>query len=215
MSVKWIVCGAMAAMVVGSVSAANGAVVLIDSQTRNGSFETGTTTSWAAGTGLGISVSSAASPGASDGTYYLVGTEASTADKSTVEGRADSRNIAVDLSAGNSFSLSLDARAAASDGFTQLIVATYFPVDGTSPAVINQSLSTTWEHFSTTFSAPANSTKFDIRIAFRKTNSTNGTAYTAYLDNVQLTQVPEPAVAGLVLPALIGVLARRRRRRIA
>jgi hypothetical protein len=57
-----------------------------------------------------------------------------------------------------------------------------------------------------------NSAGVTFRIIFSKNQSLNGVLHTAYLDNVVLTQIPEPTVLGLlgVGGALLGATRRRR-----
>lgn len=191
-------------------------VILVDPTTRNGSFESGTT-SWSTGQGLSLTTSTVNPPGPTQGIAYGIVDKASVSNGSTVNGRLQTQNIPVDLiTNGTEFSFSVDIRAADVDGFGNFGITAGF---GTGPGFVGQLiesdlLTTDYVTYSGTYSAPNDSfTSHSLRFQFTRGLSTSGTTYEAYIDNLVVTQLPEPASASaLGLGGLMLLLMRRSRK---
>ena len=73
-------------------------------------------------------------------------------------------------------------------------------------------LTSSWTTISGSFTAPANVDHFEIEFDCT-TGAATGSAEAIFVDNVSLTQVPEPATLSLAAMGLLGVWALRRNRK--
>gem|GEM_PF-1590322 len=185
-------------LIIGSAEADT---VLIDNSSRNGGFESGTATPWG---GVSVVLDSSF---AHTGDYY--GQASGT--------RGDVfQFLPVSNADGHDFSFSFWARIPAADGFTSLSVSlsdTGFSNNATVTPLMEPSLSSAeWRFFSYSLSTPSgwnDSGNSKISIAFP---NSPGTRF-AYLDDVTLTQVPEPSSVVLILSALAASMGLSRGRR--
>lgn len=176
-----------------------GAITLIGSSVRNGSFESGVASPW----GMGprdsvVQDATFASHGEWYATLSQVASSIFTNLLTTVRSEAW-QFIPVNPSDGPIFLLSFDARAG-SPGYDQV----YGSVEGASRTVVASPLlrADDWVRYEFRFAfSPAemqSRTTIRLSILFYNTNGIVGTTYTGYLDNVVLQQIPEPVVSALL-----------------
>lgn len=207
------------------VFSAQAQIVLVDPTTRNGSFESGTS-GWITADGNALTTSTVNPPGPTQGLEYAVMalTAPNTAPGSDGS-RYDLRNIGFDINDGTDFTISFDIQTAAVNGFDLLSLQAVFDGPSVGPQVVvntpNISSFTgsyttlTYEYDATTFANPASEyNTVDLRFIPLAIGTTMGDTYTAYLDNVVFSQVPEPSSLGLLgLAGLCAVGYRSRKGR--
>jgi len=199
----------LAGLLIGnSVSAAN--LIL------NPGFENGTNLVWSV---LGASGSSAyvtlhsgangpSAPGTFDAYMYNVIPAANLAlQQSTALGDA------VPGLVNYSFDLKVDSSLAGGVVFIHLwdINATGGVIDS-GPGLLGPYFNTGWQTYTGSWTAPANVNHFEIEIDCT-TGATVGSTEAIEVDNVSLTQVPEPATLSLAALSLLGVWTLRRSRK--
>ncbi|HBG26507.1 MAG: hypothetical protein A2Y10_00925 [Planctomycetes bacterium GWF2_41_51] len=189
------------------------AVILIDQNTRNGSFETGQWDPWGSGNALVNDVSFA-----SNGSYY--------AKLETITGRdgIGQRNFSIDKNAGPIFAFSVDVRNGINP-FDKLDISVsgrtyngeYIYGVEYNRFEIPAEASNTWVTITgtETFNV-ADWQELDINtlvfsIGFSKTNWVSGELLQGFLDNIVLTQIPEPASCLIMTISGLCVILRRRK----
>lgn len=188
------------------------AAILIDSTTRNGSFETGSPDPWAGG----IAVQDPNFASASS--WYGLFEDANS---------PTARSLAFQFfpigpeNAGSTFKTSFDARTSASGAFDNVHGYLFgTQADGTPVSSENVEFptlsSTSWGNFQADFHLPATwdgTGQLSLQLLFHTSRAVPGVTYVGFLDNVVLEQVPEPTATtmlSLVALAICGYgLARR------
>ena len=201
------VSAAALALVAGQVSAGN--LVL------NPGFETGNTTDWLV---LGASDSSAyvnvqagngpSAPGSYDAYMYNVIPAANLAlQQSTALGDANPGTV--------TYSLDLKVDSSLNGGvvFIHLwdINSTGGVIDQ-GPGLQGPYFNTSWQTYTGSWVAPANVNHFEVEIDCT-TGAASGSTEAIEVDNVSLTQVPEPSTVTLVGLGLVGAVLGLRKRR--
>ncbi|MEX0653445.1 MAG: carbohydrate binding domain-containing protein [Phycisphaeraceae bacterium] len=204
-------------MAAGMVVPAQAATVVIDSSTRNGSFETGDTSDWSLINMFGGDDSTATviSDGtAPDGDYHL--------ELYKLGGNAPTiqiyhHNIAFDPSNGDEFTLSFDA-AMAEVGYDR--IRAELKANGTNQIIQMvpgwAALDTEWANYSGsgTIDNIELVTSLEVKIVVESNSPTSSdVGYTSYLDNLVVTQTPEPATLGLLGLGALLTFGRRANRR--
>ncbi len=181
----------------------------------NPGFETGDTTGWSV---LGASDGSAyvnvqpangpSAPGLYDAYMYNVIPAANLAlQQSTALGDASPGLV------NYSFDLKVDSSLNGGVVFIHLwdINATGGVIDS-GPGLLGPYFNTGWQTYTGSWTAPANVDHFEIEFDCT-TGAASGSAEAIEVDNVSLTQVPEPATVSLAAMGLLGVWALRRSRK--
>ncbi|MBN9691256.1 MAG: hypothetical protein J0M24_13555 [Verrucomicrobia bacterium] len=187
---------------------------LIDATLRNGSFESGVSAPW-----LGDVVATQDSSFASQGSWY--GTLQSSPPGSA---RAIAfQFLTASPTEGRSFLATFDARVAGI-GFDSLSVDFFsrssegvITSASEVPLVFPALSSSEWRTYQVGYQLPeswSGSGEISLQILFSKSDAFSGVTYVGYLDNVTLTQIPEPSTKTLLgfagLVALGGLSFRKR-----
>ena len=186
------------ALLAGRTGFAQGSITLIGPSVRNGSFEDGVAPPW-----QGVQVVNDPAFAAAGDWYALVGANAV---NTSVRASAVDQGLAASPINGFTFVLTFEARNG-TPGFGSISATLYGQnTDGTfvSPSVTlisSPPLSNSdWMQYQTVYQFSEiwdSSRNLVVAFDFNRQGSVIGTTYSAYLDNIVLTQVPEPSSAGL------------------
>jgi len=176
-----------------------GAVILIDSNTRNGFFDTGDVSPWSGRPDIGE-----ISPAPQSGDYYGVLSAMRPSGIGTV--RAEIWNIfPLSLSSGNQISVSLYARIPGALAFDTLSVRIWdtsfvsYLLTILDSGLLND---TNWTYFNYTVTLPesfndAGNSRLVIGMSYG--SGLPSTSYSGFIDSVSVQQIPEPNTGALML----------------
>jgi len=179
------------------------AAILIDSTTRNGSFESGSISPWASG--IAVEDPTFASAGSWYGVFQ-------NANSPTARSLAFQGFAIGPENAGSTFKTSFDARTSASGAFDNVDAYLFgSQADGTTVSsevvhILNLP-STSWINYQTDLHLPPTwdgTGQLSLQLLFHTSRAVPGVTYVGYLDNVVLEQVPEPS-ATMMLCLAVGI----------
>jgi len=184
-------------LIISAALPALGQGILIDSITRNGSFEAGVLAPWGSGHDVQVLQDAVF---ASDGDYYA------SFQSSSVRPVLAGQTLLPNPGDGLLFLLSFDARL----GTPGLDVVSPSlggrtpegqPLDATvTPLVAPPLIASAWQRYEYELQLPTNwdSAGIHLGISFNKNQALGGITHITYLDNVVLQQVPEPSTLALL-----------------
>ena len=190
-------------------------VIVIDSSTRNGSFEEGVLSPWNSGHDVRV---------LHDPAFASVGDYHATFQSSLIRPVLAVQNLPANPSQGLEFFLSFDARIGTpSLDMVEVRMSARTPEGTSLSAIVTPTLdpalsSEIWQGFEYELEMPAawNAAGITFSISFAKNTPLDGVPHFAYLDNVVLQQVPEPSawplIAGAVCAACLAFRRFRKRR---
>jgi hypothetical protein len=181
-------------------------IIIIDSSTRNGSFEEGVFSPWKAAQDSQVIHDPAFN---SHGDYYA------SIQSSLIRPVSIVQNLALDPSHGLGFILSFDARIGSPGLDVVAVGMAARTLEGAAisaivtPILVPALSSEEWQSFAYELEIPAawNTAGITFSISFSKNVPLDGISHFGYLDNVVLQQVPEPATWTLLAGGLCGVVA--------
>ena len=170
------------------------AVTLIDSQTRNGSFEDGVASPWSSDVMI-VQDAAFASHGSSYARFQATGPGGGTVRKIAFQFLPGQKTN------GQSFVATFDARVG-TIGFNSLHIYMFAsntngPIVGTTPPslILSNLSSSAWNHYEIQFELLEGWDgvgQISLQLLYSQTPATNGTTYVGYLDNISLRQFFEP-----------------------
>ena len=181
-------------------------VNLVSQTVRNGSFEDTFLSPWAVGSGnASVTLNSSLS---SQGDWHAIISQTAL---SSIVRSSITQSLSANRFDGFFFTLGFDARnGLASFGGVRLTFAIQ-NTDSSYALVTNTFLNLSnggWQSFEKSFVVPSNwdgGGNLFLGFQFERQGAVIGDTYTGYLDNIVLTQIPEPSVAALTGLCLAGI----------